>query len=160
MNLWDGIIIKMNNMTEKEILHVISAYKDGYRIQSRKIEESNWKDDLEPTWNFEQYEYRVKLVPEDSTKAFWQMAEYPMQIPALVECHKKIDGYLGGVPVNGFSQMWYEIRDKVEPGEYYISLYSIENLPKRYHEPVKCNTENKKEKNKGKFSFFNPWNLL
>jgi len=158
MNLWVGIIIKMNNMNEKDIMHVISAYKDGYRIQSRKFEESDWKDDLEPTWNFEQYEYRVKLVPEDSTKAFWQMAEYPMQIPALVECHKKIEGYLGGVPVDGFSQIWYEIRDKVEPGEYYLTLYSISNLPRKHHEPLK----EKKEKNSkpNKFSFKNLWNLI
>lgn len=146
-------------MTEKEIMHVISAYKDGYRIQSRKEDSTIWEDDLNPCWNFAKYEYRVKLVPEDTTKAFWQMAEYPMQIPALVECHKKIDGYLGGVPIDGFSQVWYEIRDRVEPGEYYITLYSIENLPKNKHTPIV--KEDKKEiKDKGKFKFFNPWKIF
>ena len=145
-------------MNEKDIMHVISAYKDGYRIQSRILNSNEWKDDLDPKWNFAEYEYRVKLVPEDSTKAFWQMAEYPMQIPALVECHKKIDGYLGGVPVDGFSQVWYEIRDRVEPGEYYITLYSIKNLPRKHHEPLK---EKKEEISKtNKFSFKNLWHLI
>jgi len=147
-------------MTEKEILHVISAYKEGYRIESRPIESIKWQDDINPTWNFEKFEYRVKLVPEDMTKAVWQMAEYPISIPALVECNKEIQGTICGVPTNGFSQRYYEIRDKVEPGEYYISLYSIENLPKKYHEalPKKDNVKNK-DKN-GKFRFSDIWNIF
>lgn len=150
-------------MTEKEILHVISAYKEGYRIESRPLESIEWKDDINPTWNFESYEYRVKLVPEDSSKAIWQMAEYPISITALVECKKKIQGSICGVPVDGFSQRYYEIRDKVEPGEYYISLYSIGNLPKKYHEelPKKDNVKNEDNKKiKNKFYYFNPWNLF
>jgi len=147
-------------MTEKEILHVITAYKEGYRIESKPIESKKWQDDINPIWNFEKFEYRVKLVPEDMTKAVWQMAEYPMAIPALVECNKTIQGTICGVPSNGFSQRYYEIRDKVEPGEYYISLYSIENLPKRYHEvlPKKDDTKNKNKHRKLRFS--NIWNIF
>jgi hypothetical protein len=142
-------------MTEKEIMHVISAYREGYRIQSKPIGSAEWKDDLTPSWNFEQLEYRVKLVPEDMTSVYWQMAEYPIKLPALVECKKEISGALGGVPVDGLQEIWYEIRDRVEPGQYYISLYSIKNLPR--------NNQSKKErseKRSKKFRFTDLWNIF
>ena len=143
-------------MTEKEIMHVISAYREGYRIQSKPIESSEWKDDLTPSWNFEQLEYRVKLVPEDMTRAYWQMAEYPIKIPALVECKKEVPGFLGGIPVDGLQEIWYEIRDRVEPGQYYISLYSIKNLPRNNHQGQSKKEE--PEKRSEKFKFTDLWN--
>lgn len=56
-------------MTTKEKLKIMQAYLDGDIIQSKIIgySDDSWKDlqsDLEPTWFWDQFDYRIKPQPE------------------------------------------------------------------------------------------------
>lgn len=49
-------------MTTDEMIAVLVAAKNGKTIQSRIINSKNaWEDSPFPNWNFQRYEYRVKL---------------------------------------------------------------------------------------------------
>lgn len=65
----------MNRQQVKELLPIIQAYAEGKKIQSRCItgETSLWWDDDNPTFNIEDFDYRIK--PEPKYRAFRTVQE-------------------------------------------------------------------------------------
>lgn len=52
-------------MTHDEMIALIQAHKDGKTIQNRmKARNDVWKDAPAPSWNFWNFEYRVKAEPQ------------------------------------------------------------------------------------------------
>lgn len=47
--------------TDEEIISVVTAHKNGKKIQAR--EGGDWFDDPDPVWNFTQFDYREKPEP-------------------------------------------------------------------------------------------------
>ena len=55
-------------MTPQEIIDVVTAFANGKEIECRRQNKSEmWFPVLDPEWNFEVYEYRVKPKP----RRFW-----------------------------------------------------------------------------------------
>ena len=52
-------------MTHDEMIEVIKAHKEGKKIQGAQSGCKTWSDTSRPTWNFYEYDYRVK--PEELT---------------------------------------------------------------------------------------------
>lgn len=50
-------------MTTKEMIAVMQAYEAGYKIQFMDKDDSKWIIASTPSWNFEEYYYRVKPEP-------------------------------------------------------------------------------------------------
>ena len=52
-------------MTTQEMVKIIQAYEEGKELQSKLIREDTvWYDVKEPTFNFFEYEYRIKPKPK------------------------------------------------------------------------------------------------
>lgn len=60
-------------MTNKEIIAVVTAAEAGKPIQAKNIICEGWRDCPGPLWNFERYDYRVKLGPRE----IWLVAGIP-----------------------------------------------------------------------------------
>jgi hypothetical protein len=52
-------------MTDKEIIEVVTAHKDGKPIEGRHVTgTTDWSDcTIDPAWNFGDWDYRVKPEP-------------------------------------------------------------------------------------------------
>ena len=68
-------------MTHDEMISVIQAEKDGESIQWRRKGDQGWFTAAVPTWNFENFEYRVK--PDDPFEEWWSESTRP-NIPVEV----------------------------------------------------------------------------
>ena len=53
-------------MTPQEIINVVKAFEDGKEIEfQNKYSEFNWQTVTKPTWNFNSFNYRVKLIEKE-----------------------------------------------------------------------------------------------
>ena len=53
----------MSEQTPEEIISVVRAFMDGKKIECRKHYCFTWQETSRPSWNFNQYLYRVKDEP-------------------------------------------------------------------------------------------------
>lgn len=54
-------------MTPDEIIAVVTAYKDGNQIEKRRVGKALWEPSTRPSWDFANFQYRVKKTPRE----FW-----------------------------------------------------------------------------------------
>ena len=53
-------------MTPQEIINVVKAFEEGKEIEfQHKNSEFNWQTVTKPTWNFNSFNYRVKLIEKE-----------------------------------------------------------------------------------------------
>ena len=53
-------------MTPQEIINVVKAFEEGKEIEYQPINKSySWVKINEPTWNFNSFNYRVKLIEKE-----------------------------------------------------------------------------------------------
>jgi hypothetical protein len=50
-------------MTHDEMIAVIQHHRDGGKVESKKSNDSQWEELLEPHWNFSACDYRPKPEP-------------------------------------------------------------------------------------------------
>lgn len=50
--------------TIQEMIAVMQAYEDGKEIELRRLADSKYYDCKNPSWNWDNYDYRVKVVKE------------------------------------------------------------------------------------------------
>jgi len=71
---------------------VMQAFASGRYIESKGKQSTNWQEDHFPSWNWEEYDYRVKA--EEKWRAFTDTAEVPVQ-PILIRNSKQWTTILG-----------------------------------------------------------------
>ena len=54
----------MNKQQAHDLMPLIQAFIDDVPLECRKVGEETWHDVLSPTFNIEQYQYRIKPSPK------------------------------------------------------------------------------------------------
>lgn len=99
-------------MSTEEKMKVMKAYTEGKLIQSKAVIGEHWCDDTKPTWDWNHFEYRIKL--ESITYRSYKNSEEMFE-----DIKKRLDENYGGMQHPVFSGMW--LRQKVHAIEEMIA---------------------------------------
>lgn len=77
-------------MTIDEMIAVLTAAKEGKKIQSKRNNRAEWYENTCPVWNFEGFDYRVKPEPRE----WWIAGGFNPPYPSWVAYEKEHDAFL------------------------------------------------------------------
>lgn len=73
-----------------EMIAVLTAAKEGKRIQYKRHEFNEWYDNNDSRWNFEMFEYRVKPEPREWWAEIYSTnKKYGVLYPTKEEAHDR-----------------------------------------------------------------------
>ncbi len=75
-------------MTHDEIIAVVTAHRDGKKIEHRNRDSTEWLPTESPAWNFRFYDYRIKSEPRE----FWIVKH----LAGYAVCTEDVTGYASG----------------------------------------------------------------